>query len=45
LNSLKTNAEFAYPIAKQVAFGPAQFVAHLPQSLQPDIALVLRFRW
>ena len=44
MNSSKTDPEFVDSIAQEVRFGPPQFVAHLAQPLQPEVALILNLR-
>ena len=43
LKPLKTDAKLVDSISQEVGLGPAQFVPHLAQPLQPDKALVLCF--
>lgn len=44
MNSAKTDPEFIDSVAQEVPFGPPQLVAHLAQSLQSEVALVLHLR-
>ena len=45
VNSAKADAQFLNPVSQEVRLGPTQFVAHLTQPLQPEVALVLYLRW
>jgi hypothetical protein len=44
VNASQADPQFVDPVAQEVRFGPPQFVAHLAQSLQPEVALVLHLR-
>ena len=44
MNPSQADAQLVDTVAQQVCFGPTQFVAHLAQALQPEVALVLHFR-
>lgn len=41
VNASQADAQLVDPVAQEVSFRPAQFVAHLAQSFQPEVALVL----
>ena len=44
VNASQADAQFVDPVAREVRFGSTLFVAHLTQSLQPEVALVLYLR-
>ena len=44
MNASQAGAQFVDAVSQEVRFGPTQFVAHLAQALQPEVALVLHFR-
>jgi hypothetical protein len=44
MNASQSHTQFVNAVAKEVRFGSTQFVAHLAQALQPEVALVLYFR-
>ena len=43
VNASQADAQFVDIVAQEVGLWPPQFVAHLAQALQPEIALVLHF--
>ena len=44
VNAAQADAQCVDAVAQEVRFGSTQFVAHLAQALQAEVALVLYFR-
>lgn len=44
MHSLEAYTEFVNAVAQEIGFGPPQFVAQFPQSLQSEIAFILCLR-